>query len=114
MTVVLWIAIFLLSVISACTVLMTYFFFSASQDLRRIVPPCNQTFQEARRTLGMAHQLLTRIDQTAQQVEEVVDVGCDTASGIFHQIAVMNGKARAFLKKRLGNGARVSSRPSHR
>lgn len=111
MTVALWLVIFLLGVISVCTILMTYFLLSTSQDLRRIVPQCNQTFQEARRTLGVAHQLLARADKAARQVEEVVDFGCHTASGILHQVSALNGKARTFFRKRFGNGARRVSRP---
>lgn len=109
MTVVGWLAVFLLGIISLCTVLMTAFLLSASKELRRIVPQCNQTFQEARRTLGLAHQLLARADKTAQQVEEVVDMGCHTASGILHQVAVIHGKARAFFRRQMGNGVKTVS-----
>lgn len=114
MTVALWMVIVLLGVIGVCSILMTLLLFATSKDLRRGIFQCNQTFQEARRTLGVAHRLLARADRAAQQVEEVVEKGCHTASGILHQVSVLNGKARTFLRKRLGNGARFVSRRSVR
>lgn len=115
-----WVVI-LLGVMSVSTVAMTVALLMTTNTVRRtlkqisaMLPSCNRTLHETRRTLGQAQQLLTRTNHATRDVVAVIHQACDVASEAIEQVVSLKGKAKTFLAARFGNGAGSGPRRRYR
>ena len=82
--------VLLFGLVTACTLATTIAFLMTAGDLRRI--------------LRQLHQLLTRADQTAAQVQSVAGKACDAAETALEQLSFLKGKVVSLWSGRAGNG----------
>lgn len=100
--------VFLLGLVTVCTVTTTALFLMTAGDLRRVLrqinrflSDCDRACKEAERTLGVARHLLSRADTVAEQVNGT--------------ISFLKGKVVSLWPGHSGNGgSRSRSRKVHR
>lgn len=109
------ILLLLVGLVTLCTVAATAVFLRTAGDLRRLLSQlhrflshCDQTRLQAEHTLGVARRLLTRADQTAGQVQGVLEKGCEAAETALDQISFLKGKVASLWPGHAGNGGRRS------
>lgn len=81
-----------------------------SERVSARLPACDEVLGETHRAASQARHLLTRASATTDRVARVVDQMCQAASGLVEDLAAVRGTARAFLKRRFGNGVRAGVR----
>lgn len=113
--------LFLLGVIGICAIaltalvgILTFDLHWLLRKLNRILPHCDETFLEARRTLTQTRQLLTRADRVARELEGAIQKTSHTASEILRPLIQLKEKTQSFFEQRFGNGARAGPRHSVR
>lgn len=108
-----WIQVALLALIALCQVAMMVTLLIAAREWRRtsrqfshLIPRCNQLLQKSHHTVELTRQLLTRANQSLEEVEGVLHKACGAVSDTVEQFLFLKGKARTFLVQRFGNGSR--------
>ena len=116
-----WLVVVLLGVVSLSVVAMTAILFVTARDFRRtlqelraMLPNCDEAVHEARRALGEVRHLLKRTDNAARHVETVVHRACQAASEAIERFVFLKERAQTFLAERFGNGARSGPRRQYR
>ena len=110
-----------LVVVSACALVMTVTIVIAAKDLRRtmrrmntLLTQCDHTIQDARRTLGKAHEVVARTNQAARHIEGVIHKACEAASEAIERVTVFKERTEEWWTERFGNGARSGPRHGHK
>jgi len=108
----------LLSVISACGVVMAMTGIIAVGALRRtlrriddMIPHCEEAFREADRTLIQARRLILHTNRITRGIASVLHDACSLVSDAIDGVAVLKEHTQTLFAKhlRFGNGVRAAS-----
>lgn len=107
-------ALFLLSVIAVCAIVMTGTVVMMARDARRTFRRINALLPSCRHTLAQAQQLLASAQQTASQAELVVSAVSSAAAHTIRQFVDVQHRVERWFHRSThdhGTGAGSGARP---